>query len=122
MIVKKGKSINGAYCKDVVLKKLKKVLSETTLKHIRLLHENAPAYTSALVTAFLKKEKVTVLPHPSISKTLPHVISFSFRNYNRSLLGENTGPDRRLDLPSISTLLLCPNQRTLTPSGSGDID
>ena len=28
-----------------------------------LLHDNAPAHTSTIVTAFLKKEKVTVLPH-----------------------------------------------------------
>ena len=53
----------------------------TGFKHVRLLHDNAPAHTSAIVTAFLKKEKVTVLPHPPrIPQTLPHVISFCFRN------------------------------------------
>ena len=78
--VKKGTSITGKYYKDVV----EKVLSETTpchwFKHVRLLHGNAPAHTSAIVTAFLKKEKVTVLPNPIIPQTLPHVISFCFRN------------------------------------------
>ena len=39
----------------------------TGFKHVRLLHDNAPAHTSAIVTAFLKKEKVTVLPHPPYS-------------------------------------------------------
>ena len=66
--VKKGKSITGRYYKDVVLKKLKKYYQKrcpaTGFKHVRLLHDNAPAHTSAIVTAFLKKEKVTVLPHP----------------------------------------------------------
>ena len=41
-----------------------KVLSETTLchwiKHIRLLHDNAPTHTSEIDPAFLKKENVTV--------------------------------------------------------------
>ena len=87
--MKKGKSITGKYYKNVVLKKLKKVLSETTpchwFKHVRLLHDNAPAHTSAIVTAFLKKEKVTVLPHPPpppprIPQTLPRVIYLCFRN------------------------------------------
>ena len=35
----------------------------TGLKHIRLLHGNVPAHASKIVTAFLKKDKVTVLPH-----------------------------------------------------------
>ena len=64
----KGKSITGKYCKHVVLKKLKNYYQKwrpaTGFKHVRLLHDNAPAHTSAIVTAFLKKEKVTVLPHP----------------------------------------------------------
>ena len=63
-----GKSIPGKYHKDVVLKKLKKYYQKrrpaTGFKHVRLLHDNAPAHTSAIVTAFLKKEKVTVLPPP----------------------------------------------------------
>ena len=64
--VKKRKSITGKYYKDVVLKKLKKCYQKrrpaTGFKHVRLLHDNDPAHTSAIVTAFLKKEKVTVLP------------------------------------------------------------
>ena len=59
--VKKGKSITGKYYKDVVLKKLKKYYQKrrpaTGFKHVRLLHDNAPAHTSAIVTAFLKKKK-----------------------------------------------------------------
>ena len=66
--VKKGKSITGKYYKDVVLKKLKKYYQKrrpaTGFKHVRLLHDNAPAHTSTILTAYLKKEKVTVLPTP----------------------------------------------------------
>ena len=67
--VKKAKSITGKYYKDVVLKKLKKCYQKrrpaTGFKHVCLLHDNAPAHT-AIVTAFLKKEKVNVLPHPPV--------------------------------------------------------
>ena len=73
--VKKGKSITGKYYKDVVLKKLKKYYQKrrpaTGFKHVRLLHDNTPAHTSAIVTAFLKKEKVTVLPHPPPPPVFP---------------------------------------------------
>ena len=52
--VKKGKSITRKYYKDVVLKKLKKYYQKrrpaTGFKHVRLLHDNAPAHTSAIVT------------------------------------------------------------------------
>ena len=68
--VKKGKSITGKYYKDVVLKKLKKYYQKrrpaTGFKHVCLLHDNAQAHTSAIVTVFLKKEKVIVLPHPHV--------------------------------------------------------
>ena len=80
--VKKGKSITGKYYKDVVLKKLKKYYQKrrpaTGFKHVRLLHDNAPAHTSAIVTAFLKKEKVTVLPHPPYSPDLAPCEFFLF--------------------------------------------
>ena len=33
-------------------KKKKKILSVTGFKHVRLLHDNAPAHTSAIVTFF----------------------------------------------------------------------
>ena len=127
--VKKGKSITGKYYKDVVLKKLKKYYQKrrpaTGFKHVRLLHDNAPAHIPAVVTAFLKKEKVTVLPHPPppppYYPDLAPCDFFLFPKLKAFLAGRNTSPDRHLDLPFISTLLLCPNQRTVTPSRSGYI-
>ena len=57
------------------LKNLKKYYQKrrpaTSFKHVRLLHDNAPAHTSPIVTAFLKKEKVTVLPPPPPSLPPP---------------------------------------------------
>ena len=89
--VKKGKSITGKYYKDVVLKKLKKYYQKlhpaTGFKHVRLLHDNAPAHTSAIVTAFLKKEKVTVLPHPPYSPDLAPCDFFLFPKLKAFLAG-----------------------------------
>ena len=69
--VKKGKSITGKYYKDVVLKKLKKYYQKrrpaTGFKHVHLLHDNAPAHTSAIVTAFLKKKKSNCFASPPVS-------------------------------------------------------
>ena len=89
--VKKGKSITGKYYKDAVLKKLKKYYQKrrpaTGFKHVRLLHDNAPAHTSAIVTAFLKKEKVTVLPHPPYSPDLAPCDFFLFPKLKAFLAG-----------------------------------
>ena len=89
--VKKGKSITGKYYNDVVLKKLKKYYQKrrhaTGFKHVRLLHDNAPAHTSTIVTAFLKKEKVTVLPHPQYSPDLAPCDFFLFPKLKAFLAG-----------------------------------
>ena len=89
--VKKGKSITGKYYKDVVLKKLKKDYQKrrpaTGFKHVSLLHDNAPAHTSAIVTAFLKKEKVTVLPHSPYSPDLAPCDFFLFPKLKAFLAG-----------------------------------
>ena len=73
--VKKGKSITGKYYKDVVLKKLKKYYQKrrpaTGFKHVRLLHDNAPAHTSAIVTAFLKKESNCFASPPVFPRPCP---------------------------------------------------
>ena len=91
MPVKKGKSITEKYYKDVVLKKLKKYYQKrrpaTGFKHVRLLHDNAPAHTSAIVTAFLKKEKVSVLPHPPYSPDLAPCDFFLFPKLKVFLAG-----------------------------------
>ena len=65
--VEKGKNITGKYYTDIKLEKPKKYYQKrrpvTGFKYIRLLHVNIPAHTSPINTAFLKKEKVTFLPH-----------------------------------------------------------
>ena len=78
-----GVAITGKYYKDVVLKKLKTYYRKrrpvTVFKHSHLLHANAPAHISAKVTAFLRKEKLTVLPHLPYSLDLAPCDVFMFR-------------------------------------------
>ena len=89
--VKKGKSISGKYYKDVVLKKLKKYYQKwhpvTGFKHVRLLLYNAPAHTSAIVTIFLQKDKLTVLTHPPYSLDLAPCDFFLFLKLKTFLTG-----------------------------------
>jgi histone-lysine N-methyltransferase SETMAR len=89
--VKKRISITGKYLKDVMFKKLKKYYKNrrpvTGFKHIRLLHDNAPAHTSARVSAFLKKKIVTVLPHPRYSLDLVPCDFFLFPKLKSFLAG-----------------------------------
>ena len=47
-------------------------------KHTHLLHGYVPAHTSLIVMAFLKKEKVTFLPHLSYSVDLALCDVFMF--------------------------------------------
>ena len=79
--VEKGKTITRKYYKDTVLEKPKKYEKRrpvTGFKHIRLLHGNGPAHASEMVTVFLKKEKVTVLPHLPYSLDLAPCDFFMF--------------------------------------------
>ena len=72
--VPKGRCVTGSFYRDIVLTKLKKYYEKrrpvTGFKHVRLLHDNAPAHTCSIVTNILKSEKVTVLPHPPYSPDL----------------------------------------------------
>ena len=63
VLMENGKNITVKHYKDILLEKPKHIIRNTGFKHIRLLHGNVPALASEIVTAFWKKEKVTVLPH-----------------------------------------------------------
>ena len=54
----------------------------TGFKNICLLHGNGPAHASEIVTVFLKKEKVTILPHVLHSLDLAPCDFFMFPKLN----------------------------------------
>ena len=71
----------------MVLEKPKKYYQKrrpvTGFKYIRLLHGNVPALASEIVTAFLKKKKVTVLPHLPYSLDLALCDFFMFPKWKK---------------------------------------
>ena len=89
--VNKGRSVTGRYYRDVILKKLKKYYEKrrplTGLVNVRLLHDNAPAHTSSLVTQYLKPERVTMLPIPPYSPDLAPCDFYLFPKLKNFLSG-----------------------------------
>ena len=69
--VPKRRSVNAAFYKNHVLKKVKKYFvnrpPKTGFKGVNLLHDNAPCHKAKLVTNFLRQEKVKTIPHPPYS-------------------------------------------------------
>jgi hypothetical protein len=69
--VKRGKKIIWKYYRDVVLKKLRTCYQKrrpvSGFKHVRLLLNNAPAHTSAIVSNFYNKSK-------SLFSLIPHIL------------------------------------------------
>ena len=72
--VPKGKSVNARLYKGTVLHKLKKYFLSrrpaTSLRGVRLLHDNTSSHEAAIVRKYLKQEKVVEHPHPPYS---PHL-------------------------------------------------
>ena len=93
--VPRGRTVTGTFYKHRILGKLNKYFEKrrpkTGLKGIRLLHDNAPAHTSRVVTDFLKTKKVTVLPHPPYSQDLAPADFFLFPKLKKMLSGRKYG-------------------------------
>ena len=89
--VPKGRTVTGAFYKNVVLKKLKahfkRCRPKTGLQSLRLLHDNAPAYMTRTVTEFLESEKANVLPLP-LSPDLAPSDHFLFHKLKFHLSGK----------------------------------
>ena len=64
LAVSKGRTVTGAFYKNVVLKKLKaqfkRCRPKTGLKSLLLLYDNALAHKARIVAEFLESEKVNV--------------------------------------------------------------
>ena len=79
--VPKGRSVTGLTYKNCILKKVRKHFvkrrPKTGLKGVKLLHDNALCRKSKVVTDFLNKEKVKVLPHPPYSPVPVRLLSIS---------------------------------------------
>ena len=80
--VPKGRTVTGAFYKNVVLKRLKARLKrrrpKTGLKYLCFLNDNAPAHKARIVTDFLQSEKVNVSPTSPFSPDLAPRAYFLF--------------------------------------------
>ena len=86
-----GRTINGHYYTNKVLKKVKAVYHKrrpkTGLRCVFLRHDNAATHKRRDVKAFLKKEKVTELEHPPYSPDLSPCDFFLFPRVKKMLAG-----------------------------------
>ena len=107
------KSFTGKYYKDIVLKKLKKYYQKrrptTGFKHVCLLHDSAHAHTFAIVTAFLKKEKLFCLPPPPYSPDHAQCDFFLFPKLKSFLAGRKYQSRHALGSAMHQYLITVPN-------------
>jgi histone-lysine N-methyltransferase SETMAR len=72
--VPESRSVTGTFYKEKVLKKVvdhyEKTRPRTGTRGIKLLHDNAPAHKSAVVTEYLNTSDIQTLPHPAYSPDL----------------------------------------------------
>ena len=72
--VRKGSSVTGKFYRESVLTQLvdfyQKRRPRTSVRGIKLLHDNAPAHKSATVQEYLKESGLDVLDHPPYSPDL----------------------------------------------------
>lgn len=86
-----GRSITGTFYKNNVLKKVKnyylKRRPKTGIRHICLIHDNAPAHKSKIVQDYLLQETINQLPHPPYSPDLSPCDFFLFPRLKKMLSG-----------------------------------
>ena len=74
MPVPKGSSVTGKFYRESLLTQLvdfyQKRRPHTSVRSMKLLHDNAPAYKSATVQEYLKESGHDVLDHPPYSPDL----------------------------------------------------
>ena len=72
--VPKGSSVTGKFCRESVLIQLVDFCQKrrlcTSVRGIKLIHDNAPAHKSATVQEYLKEPGLDVLDHPPYSPDL----------------------------------------------------
>ena len=112
----KGRTVTGAFYKNVVLKKLKAHFKrrrpKVRLKYLRLLHDNAPTHKAHIMTKFLEYEKVKYSQIPFFYLTLLPVIISCFSNSKFHLTGKRYKSRHALgsDVPVYQILMGVPIQ------------
>ena len=89
--VQKGSAVTGKFYRESVLTQLvdfyQKRRSCTSVRGIKLLHDNAPAHKSAMVQEYLKESGLNVLDHPPYSHDLSPCDFWLFPRLKEMLAG-----------------------------------
>lgn len=93
IVVEKGKTVNGElYRKQIlpkVFSKFMKNKGRTTVRDVMLHHDNASPHKAAVVTEYLREERVKLLPHPPYSPDLAPCDFYLFPKIKKELGGRS---------------------------------
>jgi len=102
--INQGNTVTGRYYKSKILSKVEKYYKKrrpaSGIRHICLLHDNAPPHKAQVVTKFLDERKVKVIPLPPYSPDLSSCDFFLFPKLQVGAICQ----DRLLDLQCTSSL------------------
>lgn len=89
IVVPKGTTVTANLYADKVLpevfSKFKEMTGRSTVRDVMLHHDNAGPHTSKVVTKYLNKERVDILPHPPYSPDLAPCDFFLFPKLKKEL-------------------------------------
>ncbi|CAG8595225.1 24693_t:CDS:2 [Gigaspora margarita] len=113
-VLKKGSTINSKYyVNDIlpeVLDKFKKKKERQSTRDIMLHHDNASSHMADIVTKYLKRERITLLPHPLYSPDLAPCDFFLFPKLKQELAGRHFEQIENLARAMNSIINSIPNQ------------
>ncbi|CAG8527856.1 6959_t:CDS:2 [Cetraspora pellucida] len=92
-VIKKGSTVNSKYYVNDVLPTVfdnfKKKRNRQTIRDVMLHHDNASSHTVKVVTKYLKRECITLLPHSPYSSDLAPCNFFLFPKLKQELAGQH---------------------------------
>ena len=89
IVVPKGITVTGSFYAEKVLpevfSKFKEMTERNTVRDVMLHHDNAAPHAAEVVTKYLKRERVDILPHPPYSPDLAPCDFFLFPKIKKEL-------------------------------------
>ena len=100
IVLEKGQTVTSNFYKEEVLPKVfksfKKIKNHSTVRNVMLHHDNAAPHKGKVVTEYLEKERIVVLPHPPYSSDLAPCDYFLFPRIKKELGGKRFDTDKKL--------------------------
>jgi len=93
IVVEKGKTVNGELYRNQILPEVfsnfMKKRGRSTVRDVMLHHDNAAPHKAAVVTEYLREERVKLLPHPPYSPDLAPCDFYLFPKIKKELGGRS---------------------------------